>query len=210
MMYGVLTLLPLFYFQKTTNIAVNISLASVINNWNDFSKYFYELLKSYTNCCIQYDLLIWVINMIIKLLRTALILFGDRSLSSIFFSCFGFCSTTQEYLQLLNTSHIYLSYKQSFVTLCRTWGSLCRTRVFKLNHVLKTDGDKLFKDLLTNKIFSRQILSWNVKMELCLNRWLAWEFLGWTLIILTVFFCKITIHWIVLQFWAKTRQQYDK
>ena len=31
----------------------------------------------------------------------------------------------------------------------------------KLNHVLKTDGDKLFKDLLTNKIFSRQILSWN-------------------------------------------------
>ena len=29
----------------------------------------------------------------------------------------------------------------------------------KLNHVLKTDGDKLFKDLLTNKIFSRQILS---------------------------------------------------
>ena len=29
----------------------------------------------------------------------------------------------------------------------------------KANHVLKTDGDKLFKDLLTNKIFSKQILS---------------------------------------------------
>ena len=29
----------------------------------------------------------------------------------------------------------------------------------KLNHVLKTDGDKLFKYLLTNKIFSKQILS---------------------------------------------------
>ena len=25
----------------------------------------------------------------------------------------------------------------------------------KLNHALKIDGDKLFKDLLTNKIFSR-------------------------------------------------------
>ena len=28
----------------------------------------------------------------------------------------------------------------------------------KLNHVLKTDSDKLFKDLLTNEIFSKQIL----------------------------------------------------
>ena len=40
----------------------------------------------------------------------------------------------------------------------------------KANHVLKTDGDKLFKDLLTNKIFSKQILPWNFKMELCLKR----------------------------------------
>ena len=29
----------------------------------------------------------------------------------------------------------------------------------KLNDVIKTDGDKLFKDLPTNKIFSKQILS---------------------------------------------------
>ena len=29
----------------------------------------------------------------------------------------------------------------------------------KLNQVLKTDGDKLFKDFLTNKVFSKQILS---------------------------------------------------
>ena len=55
MMYGVLTLLPLLSYQKTTNSAVNKSLACVINNWNDFS---------YTHCCIQYDLLTWVINMI--------------------------------------------------------------------------------------------------------------------------------------------------
>ena len=33
----------------------------------------------------------------------------------------------------------------------------------KLNHVLKTDGDKLFIDLLINKVFSKQILSWNLK-----------------------------------------------
>ena len=64
MMYGVLTLLPLLYYQKTTNSAVNRSLASVINNWNDFSKCFYELVKLYRHCCIQYDLLTWVINMI--------------------------------------------------------------------------------------------------------------------------------------------------
>ena len=64
MMYGVLILLPLVYYWKTTNSAVNRSLASVINNWNDFSKCFYELVKSYTHCCIQYDLLTWVINMI--------------------------------------------------------------------------------------------------------------------------------------------------
>ena len=36
----------------------------------------------------------------------------------------------------------------------------------KLNHVLEADGNKLFKDLLTNKIFFKQILSWNFKMEL--------------------------------------------
>ena len=40
----------------------------------------------------------------------------------------------------------------------------------KLNHVLKSDDDKLIKDLLINKIFSRQILSRNFKMDLCLNR----------------------------------------
>ena len=29
----------------------------------------------------------------------------------------------------------------------------------KLNHILKTDGDKLFKDFLANKILSNKILS---------------------------------------------------
>ena len=66
MIYGVLALLPLLYHQKTTNSAVNRSLAIVINNWliNDFSECSYEIVKSYTHCCIQYDLLAWVISMI--------------------------------------------------------------------------------------------------------------------------------------------------
>ena len=63
----------------------------------------------------------------------------------------------------------------------------------KVNHVLKTDSVKLFNNLLTNKIFSKQILSWNFKMKFCLNRGLVWELLGWKLIIPTAFFCKITI-----------------
>ena len=29
----------------------------------------------------------------------------------------------------------------------------------KLNHILKTDGDELFKDLPTNRIFSKEVLS---------------------------------------------------
>ena len=67
----------------------------------------------------------------------------------------------------------------------------------KLNHVLKTDGDKVFKDLLINKIFPKQILSWDFKVEFCLNRGLVWKFLGWKLIILIAFFCKIICRWIV-------------
>ena len=41
-----------------------------------------------------------------------------------------------------------------------------------------------------DKIFTMQILSWIVKMELCLNRRLVWELLGWKLINLTAYFVK--------------------
>ena len=44
----------------------------------------------------------------------------------------------------------------------------------KVNHVLKTDGDKLFKVLLINKIFSKQILSWNFKMEFWTGMEISW------------------------------------
>ena len=84
MMYGVLTLLPLlYYYQKTTNSAVNRSLASVINNWDDFSKSFYELVKSYTNCCIQYYLLTWVIK-VLEYLRTCIIFYLINGLRNTF------------------------------------------------------------------------------------------------------------------------------
>ena len=70
----------------------------------------------------------------------------------------------------------------------------------RLNHLLKIDDDKLFKDLLANKIFYRQILSCNFKMKFYLNRVLVWEFFGWKLIILTALFCKIKIRLILLKF----------
>ena len=35
--------------------------------------------------------------------------------------------------------------------------------------LLKTVGDKLLKDLLTNKAFSKQILLWNFKSKLYLK-----------------------------------------
>ena len=78
-----------------------------------------------------------------------------------FLAVFGFCSMTQQHLQLLNTSHIYLSYK--------------KVSEEKLNHILKIDGDdKLFRDLLTNKIYyilgKFYLRSWNFKMKFCLNR----------------------------------------
>ena len=48
-MYGVMALyeVTLHYYQMTTNSAVNRNLVSVINDWNDSSKCFYELIKSY-------------------------------------------------------------------------------------------------------------------------------------------------------------------
>ena len=94
-------------------------------------------------------------------------------------------------------------------TLSRTSGSYLCWSEEKLNHVLKTDHVKLFTRLLTNKILSKHILTWNFKMELDL-RGRVWKFLGWKFLIVTAFFCKITIRWIVLKFWAQTREQWGK
>ena len=73
MMHVVMTLyeVSLLCYQKITNSTVNGNLASVINIWNDSSKSFFELVKSYIflhdqyyllTC--QYDLLTWATNMI--------------------------------------------------------------------------------------------------------------------------------------------------
>ena len=66
MMHGAMTLseVLLLYYQKTRNSAMNRNLASAINNWNDSSRYFYELIKSYIFLHSQYDLLRWVTYMI--------------------------------------------------------------------------------------------------------------------------------------------------
>ena len=56
MMYGVMKLCeePFLYYQKTTNSAVNRNLGSVINNWNDSSKFFLLTIKLIFND--QHDL----------------------------------------------------------------------------------------------------------------------------------------------------------
>ena len=64
----------------------------------------------------------------------------------------------------MNNSHIHFSFEkisQGYPVWNLRFHSYFGLRI-KLNHVLKKDGGKLFKDLQTNKIFSRQILSWNL------------------------------------------------
>ena len=51
-----------------------------------------------------------------------------------------------------------------------------------LFHDSRANSDKLFKDLLTNKIFPKQVL--------CLHKGLVWKFPSGKLIILTAFFVK--------------------
>ena len=53
----------------------------------------------------------------------------------------------------------------------------------QLNNVLKTSREKLLKVLRKNKIFTKQVLFENFKIELCLNK----EPIGWKLGILTDF-----------------------
>ena len=121
-----------------------------------------------------------------------------------FLVVFGFCSTTQQHLQLLNTSHIYLSYKNNQkIYEINLRFHICWSE--KLNHVLKTDSDKLFKWFTDKYFLSKfwlQILRWSF----------AWIGTGIGIPWLKInnsntLLCKITIYWIVLQFWAQTREQ---
>ena len=54
MMYGVVILheVSLLNYKKTAYTGVNRIVASVINNWNDSSNSFYELINSYTYFCM--------------------------------------------------------------------------------------------------------------------------------------------------------------
>ena len=80
---------------------------------------------------------------------------GDRFLSSVFFSCFWI-------LLLDSTVLMVIEYFPYLLALRLPCVELEVSQLFwfeeKISHVLETDGDKLFKDLLTNKIFSEQIL----------------------------------------------------
>ena len=92
-MYGVMALynVSLLYYQKTMNSAVTINdavnrnLASVINNWNDCSNCFYELVKSYIYICMinviyQHELLIWFK---VKITNNCFNFIGDKSLKVV-------------------------------------------------------------------------------------------------------------------------------
>ena len=83
-------------------------------------------------------------------MTTVLILLGDRSLKSIFLIVFELFSMTQQHLQLLNTSHIYLSYK----TLSKD----------KLNHVL---GTKL--ESISSVEFNGKIINMMLPSKICIN-----------------------------------------
>ena len=63
--------------------AVNRNLASVINNWNNYLKCFYELINS---CIFLHDQISYKFK--IKLTANCFDFIGDRSLSSIIFGCF--------------------------------------------------------------------------------------------------------------------------
>ena len=88
-------------------------------------------------------------------MTTVLILLGDRSLKSIFLIVFELFSMTQQHLQLLNTSHIYLSYK----TLSKD----------KLNHVLGTKplGTKL--ESISSVEFNGKIINMMLPSKICIN-----------------------------------------
>ena len=99
-----------------------------------------------------------------KLLTPVLILLGDRSLSKVFFNCFWIL-----YVPWLNSTYSYWILPLSIgleVTLSKTWGFIAMLIWGKIKPCVKNWCGKLFKDLLTSKIFSKQISSWTIKMDL--------------------------------------------
>ena len=91
-------------------------------------------------------------------MTTVLVVLGDRSLSSIIFSYFWISFHNSTALGVIEYFP-YLIKKFHEVTLCRSWGFIVMLSEGKLDHVLKINCDKLFKNLLTNKIVSRRVSS---------------------------------------------------
>ena len=131
---------------------------------------------------------------------------GERSVSSISFSCF------LDFVPRLKSiySEWILPISICFIKkICEvTWRFIVMFIWAKTKPCMLTYSVKIFKELPTNKILSKHISSLNSKVEFCLNMGLVWRFLGWNSIILIVFFfCKFWIRWMMLRLWAQARQR---
>ena len=144
--------MSLLHYQMTTNNAVNRNLTCVINNWNNSSYYLWTNKVIYNSCMNIELVLIW--------------------LNIKFTENWFYDSTTLTVIEYF--PYLFALYKRFMRLLCVELEVtyLCWSEE-KLNHLLKIEGDKLFKGLLTNKVFSNQILSRNCKMKFCLNRGLV-------------------------------------
>ena len=100
------------------------------------------------------------------------------SASSLFYNCIG----QQHYGYWILSISISLIKKFYEVTFCRTW-CLIAVLIWGKNKSCIKNWWWWIIYRFTGKIFSKQILSWNFKMELWLKRRLLWEFIGWKLII---------------------------
>ena len=99
--------------------------------------------------------------------------------SYAFFSCFWILFHESTSVAVIDYVSYLFRFTRRFCEVTRPEPEvslLCRSEE-NLNHVLKTNNRKIFKVLLTNKIFSNEDLSWGFKMELCLNRGLSSNFL---------------------------------
>ena len=95
----------LLCYRMTTNSAVNINSASVLDNLNNCFDCFQELYSKVIY--VFAGSIKFLISFKRKITDSCFNFIGGRSLSSLFFSC----SRIHQHLQVLNTSHISLREK---------------------------------------------------------------------------------------------------
>ena len=84
---------------------------------------------------------------------------GNSGLSSTAFNCFWISFHDSTAVTVIEYFPYLFALLKSFMRLPCVELEVSSRSEEKLNHVLRTNGNKLFKDLLTNKIFSKQVLS---------------------------------------------------